>query len=364
MKTLTLTRPDDWHLHLRDGAMMSLVLPETARVFARGLVMPNLKPPVINANTAMDYRERILAVQPPSSPGVSPFCPLMALYLTPNTTPEDIYQAAKHKEILAMKWYPAGATTNSAEGVSIASFQSPDIIAVIEAMQEIDMVLCIHGEVVDDEVDIFDRERVFIDMVLAPLLQRFPRLRVVLEHITSSLAVDFISHHPATKAGRLAASITVHHLSFDRNAMLVGGIRPHYYCLPILKRRADRQALISIATSGHPAFFLGTDSAPHTINAKESACGCAGAYTAPVAMPLLAQQFEAAGKLPQLNDFTARFGADFYRQPINHERLVMEKSPWQVPSQCPDPTLASSSSPCVVPFLAKEWLSWRVLGIE
>lgn len=355
MNTLNITRPDDWHLHVRDGAMAALVVPESARVFARGLIMPNLKPPVANAALALAYRDRILANLPAEGAGAR-FQPKMTLYLTPSTTVDDINRAAQNPDILAVKWYPAGATTNSADGVSVAAWQTEAMRAVLDAIAANEWVLCIHGEVVEAQVDIFDRERVFLTEVLAPLLQAYPRLRVVLEHISSAQAVDFISEHAPRRAAphTLAATITAHHLAYDRNAMLVGGIRPHYYCLPILKRRTDREALVRAAISGSPSFFLGTDSAPHSQSSKESACGCAGAFTAPVAMPLYAQVFAEANALNKLDAFAGQFGANFYRQPINTERLVLSQTPWQVPQ-----TLTHAEQK-LVPFLAGETLMWQV----
>lgn len=348
----TLTRPDDWHIHLRDGEMLSLVLPDTARVFARGLVMPNLKPPIVDAPAALDYQARINnALTGTQSEG---FTAKMALYLTSQTTPAIIYEAAKQPAILAIKWYPAGATTNSDAGVSIQNFQQKSVRAVIASIEETQMVLSIHGEVVDATVDIFDREKIFLQQVLTPLLHDFPNLRVVLEHISSRHAVEFINTFAPKRRGQLAATITAHHMAFDRNAMLVGGIRPHYYCLPILKRADDQKALVRAAVSGNRAFFLGTDSAPHAQSMKEHACGCAGAYTAPVAMPLYAKVFESADRLSALAGFASQYGADFYRLPPNRETLTLIRQPWQVPAVCERGAMR------VVPFLAGETLDWQV----
>ena len=285
MHSLTITRPDDWHLHLRDGDMLAAVLPDTAKRFARAIVMPNLKPPVRTVAEAAAYRDRILAVFPKEMA----FVPLMTLYLTENTSPEEIYKARESGFVHAVKYYPAGATTNSDSGVT-------DIRRVedaLAAMEEAGLPLLLHGEVTDPQIDLFDREAVFIEQVLEPLLQRRPGLRVVLEHITTSRAVEFVTAAPAN----VGATITVHHLLYNRNAMFQGGIRPHYYCLPVLKRESHREALVSAATSGNPRFFLGTDSAPHATSAKETACGCAGIYTAHADIELYAEAFAAAGAL-------------------------------------------------------------------
>jgi dihydroorotase len=285
LQTLTLIRPDDWHLHLRDGDMLAAVLPDTARQFARAIVMPNLKPPVRTLADAQAYRGRILAALPA---GMA-FNPLMTLYLTDNTDPADVAHAHASGIVQAVKYYPAGATTNSDSGVS----DIHKVEAVLEVMQEIGMPLLLHGEVTDPEVDIFDREAVFIDRVLTPLLRRLPKLKVVLEHITTRQAADFVTAAPAN----VAATITAHHLLYNRNAMFQGGMRPHYYCLPVLKRETHRHALIEAAVSGNPKFFLGTDSAPHAKHTKETACGCAGIYTAHAALELYAEAFDHAGAL-------------------------------------------------------------------
>ena len=314
MTRLTLRRPDDWHLHLRDGAMLRAVLPETARDFARAIIMPNLVPPVVTAADARAYRDRIAAAMPP---GVD-FQPLMTLYLTEATDPADVVAAHAAGLIAAVKLYPAGATTNSASGVRDFDKVAP----VFAAMAEAGVPLCVHGEVTDPAVDIFDREAVFLDRVLDPIRRAHPGLRVVLEHVTTADGVDYVR----SAAEGLGATITAHHLVINRNHILAGGIRPHYYCLPVAKRETHRRALLDAAASGDPRFFLGTDSAPHVDAAKETACGCAGCFTAPVTMPLLAQVFEDAGALPRLEAFTSEHGAGFYRMPPNTGTLTLERS--------------------------------------
>jgi dihydroorotase len=310
---LTLRRPDDWHLHLRDGAMLAAVLPASARDFGRAIVMPNLVPPVVTGAQAASYRERILAALPEGAG----FQPLMTLYLTEATDPGDVAQAAASGLVFAVKLYPAGATTNSQSGVR--DFGKVD--AVLARMAEIGLPLCVHGEVTDPAVDIFDREAVFIDRVLEPLRQRHPALRVVMEHVTTRDGVDYVRAGGDT----IAATLTVHHLIINRNSLLVGGIRPHYYCLPIAKREEHRLALLDAATSGDAKFFLGTDSAPHPDHDKECACGCAGCYTAPVALACLAEMFERAGALSRLEAFTSRNGADFYRLPHNSGIVTLQR---------------------------------------
>lgn len=312
-QSLTLPRPDDWHLHLRDGAMLAGIAPESARHFARAIIMPNLVPPVVTGAQAAAYRERILAVT-----GAG-FTPLMTLYLTEATDPADVVAAHKAGIITAVKLYPAGATTNSASGVR----DFDRVRAVLEAMAEAGIPLCTHGEVTDHAVDIFDREAVFIDRVLDPIRRKTPGLRVVMEHITTSDAVDYVQSQPAD----LGATITTHHLVINRNHILVGGIKPHYYCLPVAKREAHRLALVQAATSGDARFFLGTDSAPHADDAKESACGCAGCFTATNTMSILAQVFEEAGALDKLEGFAARNGPGFYRLPVNSATITLEKTP-------------------------------------
>ncbi len=310
---LTLRRPDDWHLHLRDGAMLAAVLPASARDFGRAIVMPNLVPPVVTGAQAASYRERILAALPEGAG----FQPLMTLYLTEATDPGDVAQAAASGLVFAVKLYPAGATTNSQSGVR--DFGKVD--AVLARMAEIGLPLCVHGEVTDPAVDIFDREAVFIDRVLEPLRRRHPGLRVVMEHVTTRDGVDYVRAGDDT----IAATLTVHHLIINRNSLLVGGIRPHYYCLPIAKREEHRIALLDAATSGDAKFFLGTDSAPHPDHDKECACGCAGCYTAPVALACLAEMFERAGALSRLEAFTSRNGADFYRLPHNSGTVTLQR---------------------------------------
>ncbi|MFN3938372.1 MAG: dihydroorotase [Gemmobacter sp.] len=311
MDRLTLRRPDDWHLHLRDGAVLNAVLPDTARDFARAIVMPNLVPPVVTGAEAHAYRERIRAALPA---GMA-FEPLMTLYLTESTDPDDVAAAAASGLVRAVKLYPAGATTNSQSGVR----DFDRIRAVLDRMAEIGLPLCVHGEVTDPAVDIFDREVVFIDRVLDPIRRTTPGLRVVMEHVTTREGVDYV------RAGGdgIAATITVHHLVINRNHLLVGGIRPHYYCLPVAKREHHRLALRAAATSGAGRFFLGTDSAPHVDAAKETACGCAGCYTAPVALPILAHVFEEEDALDRLEAFVALNGADFYRLPANEARITL-----------------------------------------
>ncbi len=316
--TLTIRRPDDWHLHLRDGAMLAAVLPESARHFARAIIMPNLVPPVTTGAQAAAYRDRIRAALPEGAR----FEPLMTLYLTEETDPDDVASAARTGLVKAVKLYPAGATTNSASGVR--DFER--IRAVLERMAEIGLPLCVHGEVTDPDIDIFDREAVFIDRVLDPLRRATPGLRVVMEHVTTSQAVDYV-----TSADRdLAATITVHHLVINRNHILAGGIRPHYYCLPVAKRETHRRALVAAATGGDARFFLGTDSAPHLDAAKESACGCAGCFTAPIAVPLLAEIFEREGALDRLEAFASLNGPAFYGLPTNEDRLTLTRAPTPV----------------------------------
>ena len=339
MDRLTLTRPDDWHLHLRDGAMLAAVLPDTARRFGRAIVMPNLKPPVRTVADANAYRERILAALPA---GMA-FEPLMTLYLTDNTDPAEIARAKASGGVQAVKYYPAGATTNSDSGVT----DIRKVDAVLAAMEEAGLPLLLHGEVTDADVDVFDREAVFIDRILAPLMRRLPRLKVVLEHITTRQAAEFVTAAPAN----VAATVTAHHLLYNRNAMFQGGIRPHYYCLPVLKRETHRAALIEAATGGNPKFFLGTDSAPHPKGAKECACGCAGIYTAHAALELYAEAFDGAGALDRLEAFASFHGPDFYGLPRNTGTvtLVKETTP-----------LAADHPSGVVPLRAGESLAWRL----
>jgi dihydroorotase len=321
MDTLDIIKPDDWHLHLRDGAALRAVLPDTVRRFARAIVMPNLKPPVVNTAMALEYRGRIQSALPAGAR----FLPLMTLYLTDNTAPGEIVRARASGAVFAVKYYPAGATTNSDSGVTDIARCYP----ALEALAAAGMALLVHGEVTDAAVDVFDRESVFIERTLAPLVVRFPTLKVVMEHITTREAVQFV-----TAAGpNVAATITAHHLLLNRNALFQGGIRPHHYCLPVLKREAHRQALIAAATSGNPKFFLGTDSAPHARHTKESDCGCAGVYTAHAAVELYAEAFEAAGALHRLEGFASFFGADFYGLARNSERLHLRRREQRVPEQ-------------------------------
>lgn len=338
---ITLTRPDDWHIHLRDGDALQRTVTDAARYFGRAIAMPNLVPPVTDTQQALAYKERILAARPAGSS----FEPLMVLYLTDNTEPQEIFRA-KAAGIHACKLYPAGATTNSASGVT----DLKKVYPVLEAMQETGMLFLLHGEVTDSAIDIFDREKTFIDRTLTQLVDHFPALRMVLEHITTSEAAAFVSEAPAN----VGATITAHHLLYNRNHMLAGGIRPHYYCLPILKRNTHQQALIEAATSGNPKFFLGTDSAPHAHNRKEAACGCAGSYTANAALELYAEAFEDAGALDKLEGFASHFGPDFYQLPRNTDTITLVKQSWQVPDSL---TLGDQS---LIPLRAGETLRWQV----
>lgn len=340
---ITLIQPDDWHLHVRDGAVLHSVVPHSARQFARAVIMPNLKPPVMTTHQALAYRNRILAALPW---GIR-FEPLMTLYLTDNTSPREIIQAKASGQIVACKLYPAGATTNSDSGVT----DMERIYPVLEAMQEQGLLLLIHGEVTDPAVDIFDREAVFIDRVLIPLIERFSRLKVVLEHVTTKEAVDFITEAPA----HVAATVTAHHLLYNRNALFQGCIRPHYYCLPILKREIHRQALIRAATRGSPKFFLGTDSAPHARHTKETDCGCAGCYTAYAALELYAEAFEQAGALDRLEGFASFHGADFYGLPRNQKKITLRRQSMTVPK------LLNFGDALLVPLRAGERLRWKLI---
>lgn len=319
MQTLTITRPDDWHLHVRDGAAMAAVVPDTARRFGRAIIMPNLKPPVVSTADAQAYRERILAVVPE---GLK-FDPLMTLYLTDNTAPDEIDRARDSGIVHAVKLYPAGATTNSDHGVTHIDKVRP----VLERMEKLGMVLCVHGEVTHGDIDIFDRERVFIDRVLANLATEYPALRIVFEHITTREAAQFV----AEASDNIAATITPQHLLLNRNAILVGGLNPHHYCLPVLKRETHREALVAAATSGSPKYFLGTDSAPHARGAKENACGCAGCYSAHAGIELYAEAFDAVDALDKLEGFASHFGADFYRLPRNEDTITLRRADWTVP---------------------------------
>ncbi len=342
---ITITRPDDWHLHLRDGAALAAVLPHSARQFARAIVMPNLRPPVTTVDAAAAYRQRILAALPT---GLS-FEPLMTLYLTDNTPADEIRRAAQSSFVKAVKLYPAGATTNSDAGVS-------DLVkcdTALAQMERLGLPLLVHGEVTDPAIDLFDRENVFIDTVLQPLLTRYPGLRVVFEHITTKAAAQFV----AAAGSNVAATITAHHLLYNRNAIFLGGLRPHYYCLPVLKRESHRQALVSAAISDNGKFFLGTDSAPHACGAKETACGCAGCYTAPAALELYAEAFAAAGALDRLEAFASFNGPDFYRLPRNTAKVTLEKQRWTLPEAFP-----YADGDTLVPLRAGESLHWALLA--
>jgi dihydroorotase len=342
--TIILRRPDDWHVHLRDGAMLAAVLPFTARQFARAIVMPNLVPPVTDVAAARAYRERILAALPAGAD----FTPLMTCYLTDATDPEGVARGYEKGVFAAVKLYPAHATTNSASGVT----DFARVMPVLERMAALGMPLLIHGEVTGPEVDVFDREAVFIDRVLDPLRRRVPELRIVLEHITTEEAADYV------KSGgpNLAATITAHHLVINRNAIFTGGIRPHLFCLPIAKREKHRQALRRAAVSGNPRFFLGTDSAPHAVLAKETACGCAGIFTAPCALELYAEVFEEEGALGRLEGFAALNGPEFYRLPVNTTRVTLRREPFAVPE------VIGEGANALVPFRAGDTLRWRCAG--
>ncbi|MBA5761521.1 dihydroorotase [Vibrio sp. 404] len=341
MTTITITRPDDWHVHLRDGEVLKDTVRDISRYNGRALIMPNTIPPITNTEMALAYRDRIMAEQPSAQ-----FEPLMALYLTDNTTADEIRKAKASGKVVAAKLYPAGATTNSDSGVTSAQ----NIYPVLEAMQEVGMLLLIHGEVTHHDVDIFDREKQFLDTVLAPIVNDFPELKIVLEHITTADAAKFVS-----EAGdNVAATITAHHLMYNRNHMLVGGIKPHFYCLPILKRNTHQQALVAAATSGNKKFFLGTDSAPHAKDKKEAACGCAGSYTAHAALELYAEVFEQEGKLENLEAFASHNGPDFYGVPRNADTVTLTKEEWAVPASMP------FGADIVVPIKAGENVTWTV----
>ncbi|TBO31380.1 dihydroorotase [Aquabacterium lacunae] len=342
MTDLTLIRPDDWHLHVRDGAAMASVVPATARQFARAIVMPNLKPPVTTAEQAAAYRDRIRAAVPA---GVQ-FEPLMVLYLTNNTPAEEAVRA-KAMGAVAFKLYPAGATTNSDAGVT----DLRHTYGVLEAMQREGLVLCVHGEVTDSEIDVFDREKAFIDDKLIPLRRDFPELKIVFEHITTKEAAQYVSEADAF----VGATITPQHLLYNRNAIFMGGIRPHYYCLPVLKREEHRVALMQAATSGSPKFFLGTDSAPHAAHLKEHASGCAGCYSAPCALELYAEAFEAVGALDKLEGFASFYGADFYGLPRNTDTVTLRRESWVVPETLP------FGETVIKPLRGGDTLNWRLV---
>ena len=340
-ETLTITRPDDWHLHVRDGAALASVVPHTAAQFGRAIIMPNLRPPVTTTVQALSYKERIAQ----AVPAAMAFEPLMTLYLTDVTLPDEIARAAE-AGIVALKLYPAGATTNSDAGVT----DIRKTYKTLEAMQRAGLKLLVHGEVTDSEIDLFDREAVFIDRVMAPLRKDFPELKVVFEHITTKEAAQYV----AAADAHTAATITAHHLLYNRNAIFLGGIRPHYYCLPVLKREVHRQALVQAATSGSPKFFLGTDSAPHPAHLKEHPCGCAGCYTALTALELYAEAFEAAGALDKLEGFASFFGADFYGLPRNSGRVTLRKETWTIPDE------VAFGEAVVKPLRGGEVLKWRI----
>ena len=340
--TITLRRPDDWHVHLRDGEMLAMVLPFTARRFARAIVMPNLLPPVRTVATAIAYRRRIMAALAAGAD----FTPLMTCYLTDETDPQEIARGYRDGAFTAVKLYPARATTNSQFGVT----DYDRIMPVLECLTDLGMPLLVHGEVTDPEVDVFDREAVFIERVLGPLRRRLPELRIVLEHITTTQAVDYVSCGDAN----LAATITAHHLVINRNAIFAGGIQPHLYCLPIAKRDRDRRALRRAATSGNHKFFLGTDSAPHAIPAKEAAVGCAGIFTAPCALEIYTEVFDEEGALDRLEAFAALNGPEFYRLAPNEERITLQRKPALVPKRI------GQASAAVVPFRAGEEVRWRL----
>jgi dihydroorotase len=342
MNQLTITRPDDWHLHLRDGEAMRAVLPHTAKRFARAIIMPNLQPPILSTQSALAYRERIRAALPSGAR----FEPLMTLYLTEDTAPGDVRRASASGAVYAIKYYPAGATTHSEYGVTDLHrcFRS------LEAMAETGLPLLVHGEVTDTQVDVFDREKAFIGHTLDPLIKQFPGLKIVLEHISTADAVQFVVAAPAN----VAATITAHHLLLNRNALFQDGLRPHHYCLPVLKREEHRQALLKAIASGNPKFFLGTDSAPHARAAKEVQCGCAGVYTAHAAIELYAEAFETAGALGQLEAFASFHGADFYELPRNSEQLTLVRREWSVPDELPYGT------DTVVPLRAGGRVRWAL----
>jgi len=343
INTLTIARPDDWHVHLRDGEVLKNTVADISRYFGRAIVMPNLVPPVTDAALAESYYQRIMAAAPSAH-----FKPLMVLYLTDNTSAQDIIEAKESGLVYAAKLYPAGATTNSSSGVTDVA----NLTDVFAAMQSVGMPLLVHGEVTSAEIDIFDREQVFIDTILQPLVANYPNLNVVLEHITTKNAVDFVK----SAGDNVAATITVHHLLFNRNHMLVGGIRPHYFCLPILKRNTHQQALIEAATSGDKKFFLGTDSAPHAQHAKESACGCAGVYSAHAAIELYAEVFEQENALDKLEAFASLNGANFYQLPVSTDKITLVKKAWKVPATM------SFGDDVVVPVRADEDILWQVEG--
>ena len=344
MSTLTLTRPDDWHVHLRDGAALRSVAAFTAARFGRAVVMPNLAPPVTTVGQALAYRQRVLEALPPGSR----FLPLMSLYLTDGTPPDEVDRAHRSEAVCGFKYYPAGATTNAESGVT----RLEGVYPVLERMQRLGTVLQVHGEVTDPDVDVFDREAVFIERKLEGIVRRFPELRVVLEHVTTEAGVRFVE----AQGPRVAATLTPQHLLLNRNAMLAGRIRPHLYCLPVLKRERDREALLAAATGGNPRFFLGTDSAPHPRHAKETDCGCAGVFSAHAGIELYAEAFEGAGALSRLEGFASHFGADFYGLPRNRDSITLRRQPWQVPAAY------GFGDGEVVPLRAGASVAWQLAG--
>jgi len=345
LTSITITRPDDWHLHLRDGEPLRAVLPHTAKQFARAIIMPNLRPAIITVEMALAYRARILAAFPAALQ--STFEPLMILYLTDNTAPAEIVRAKESGAIHGVKLYPSGATTNSGAGVTDIA----KCYATLAAMEWNDLPLLVHGEVTDPDVDVFDREKVFIDRILAPLTRRFPGLRIVFEHVTTRDAVQFVTE----ASSNIAATITAHHLLLNRNAIFQSGIRPHHYCLPVLKRETHRQALLAAATGGNSKFFLGTDSAPHGQASKENACGCAGIFTAHAAIELYATAFEQAGALNKLEAFASFHGADFYCLPRNTSSITLKKESWIIPEQY------DFAGEPLIPLFAGTSLSWKLV---
>jgi len=342
MNKLTLIQPDDLHLHVRHGAILNTVIAHTANQFARAIIMPNLNPPILTVDQALDYRAEIINALPKGSN----FNPLMTLYLTSALTADEIRKAANAEHVHAIKLYPAGATTNSDSGVS----DLKAIYPLLKTMEEVDLPLLIHGEVTHPESDIFDREKEFVDSSLSDIVKNFPDLRIVVEHVTTKEAVDFV----LSASDKVAATITPQHLLFNRNAILAGGIKPHYYCLPIIKREHHRQALVEAATSGNPKFFLGTDSAPHVTGAKESSCGCAGCYSAYAAIELYAEAFEQANALDKLEGFASFFGADFYQLPRNTQSITLQKQQWTVPESYP------VGDTTITPLKANEVLNWKL----
>ena len=343
MKTLTLTKPDDWHIHVRNAAVLKTVIPHTAKQFGRAIIMPNLKPPITSVAQALAYREEILAALPSDTD----FEPLMTLYLTAQTELSEIKKAAESEFVHAFKMYPAGATTNSDAGVANIC----GIYPLLAELEKYDIPLLIHGEVTDPLSDIFDREHLFVKSTLTEIVDKFPNLRIVLEHVTTTEAVEFV----LSAGPNIAATITPQHLLYNRNALLAGGIRPHYYCLPIIKRESHRQSLIKAATSGNPKFFLGTDSAPHLTHTKENACGCAGCFSAHAAIELYAEAFELANALDKLEGFASFYGADFYHLPRNTDTITLEKTPWSVPLSYGEDEIH------ITPLKAGEEINWKII---